>query len=174
MTKTVVVVEPPERVVSASDARAAKVFSADDDDDYVNLLLDVAQAEIDGWDGWLGRAIGEQVLEMTMPASCKVDASAFPLPPFISIVSDTVSDDGKTRTVRWNAGYADGEIPAPIRHAIILMAGQLRDVVPSDVGDIKRKTVEGVGTWEYSLPDGAAEAMKSAAKRLLAPYRIYS
>ncbi len=169
----VVVIEPPQRVVSASAAKAAKVFSADDGDAYVNLLLDVAQAEIDGPNAWLGRSLGEQVLETTMPAACEVDTSMLPFPPFVSIVSNTVSDDGNTRTVRWNAGYVDGEIPAPIRHAIIMMAGQLRDAVPSDDGAIKRKTVDGVGSWEYSLPDGAAAAMKAAAERLLAPYRVY-
>jgi len=61
---TVVVIEPAARAVTAEEAKAAHVFAQDDDDAMVQTLLDVAQAQIDGPGGWLGRAIGEQTLEL--------------------------------------------------------------------------------------------------------------
>lgn len=167
-----VVIEPPEVVVTPAEARTARVFTADDDDDYISMLLAAAQAEIDGSDGWLGRAIGEQTLEVTVPAWRSVDADCLPLPPVIEIVSETISANGRSKTVRYRAGYAQDSVPADIKHSIILMAGVLRDAVPDSGGDIRRETVEGVGSVDYSLPDGAADTMRSAAERLLSRYKI--
>ncbi len=50
------------------------------------------------------------------------------------------------------------------------MAGVLRDATPNEGGLVKRKTVDGVGSREYTLPDGAADSMRQAAESLLKPY----
>lgn len=168
----VVVVIPPDPVVSAQEARDVRIFTDADDDDYVDLLLEIAQSEIEA-PGWFGRAIGEQVLQIELPAWCEVDLKSLPFPPFISIVSEVVSDDGQTRTVQWNAGWPIDEVPKAIKHAIILMAGTLRDATPDEGGFLRKKTVEGVGSREYTLPDGAADAMKATAERLLMRWRIW-
>lgn len=171
-----VVIEAPAAVVTAAEARDAKVFTADEADSYVNMLLSVAQARIDGLDGTLRRAIGLQTLEIIVPASCVVDTARLPLPPFVDVVSDEISDDGATRAYRWRAGYGAPPakpVPAPIKHAIIMMAGILRDAVPADEGSLKSKTVDGVGRWDYSLPDGAAASMQKASESLLAQYQVY-
>jgi hypothetical protein len=165
------VIEPPDVVVTPDDARLTRVFKADDEDEYVEMLLSIAQSEIDGPQGWLGRAIGEQDLEATFPACFQPTEERLPYPPLIEVLSNELSGDGCTRKIIWRAGYE--EVPPALKHAIIMMAGELRDAVPNDGGDIKRKTVDGVGSWEYSLPGGAADAMKSAAERLLAPFRVY-
>lgn len=170
----VVVIEPPELVVSADEAREARVFSTDHDDDYVEMLLDIAQSEIDGPSGWLNRAIGEQLLQITLPACVEVEADCLPYPPVTEIVSDVESDDGCTRVVQYWAGQPIEQVPRRIKHAIIMMAGTLRDAVPDAGGTIKSKTVDGVGRWDYSLPDGAAAAMKSTAERLLSTYQVYA
>ena len=167
-----VVIEGPAVVVTASEAKAVKVFTDDDGDAYINAMLAVAQSEIDGSDGWLNRAIGLQTLEITVPANCVVDTTYLPLPNYIETLSDTLSQDGRTRAFRWKAGYLAAKVPPAIRHGIILMAGVLRDATPSEGGDIKRKTVEGVGSRDYTLPDGAAAAMKTAAERLLSRYKV--
>jgi hypothetical protein len=171
---TVVVIQPPELVVTAEEARDARIFTADDDDGYIEMLLEIAQSEIDGPKGWPQISVGEQVLQIVLPASCDVDAESLPLPPFVSIESNIVSDDGCTRTVVWNAGWPFNEVPKAIKHAIILMAGVLRDATPDAGGFVKRKTIEGVGSRDYSLPDGAAEQMKQVADRLLDRWRVYA
>jgi hypothetical protein len=170
----VVVIEPPELVVSADEAREARVFTADDDDDYVEMLLDIAQSEIDGPKGWLNRCIGEQVLQATLPATVDVHGDCLPYPPFVEIVSNVVSDDGCTRVVQWRAGQIADDVPRRIKHAIILMAGTLRDTTPDEGGFVKKKTIDGVGSREYTIPDGASEAMRNAAERLLVTYRVYA
>jgi hypothetical protein len=171
---SVIVVTPPTVVVTVSEALTAGVFTIDDDDGYVETMLEIAQSEIDGPQGWLGRSIGEQVLQITVPAHIDVRLECLPYQPVSSIVSNVVSADGCTRVVQYNAGQAIGSVPKRIKHAIILMAGALRDATPDEGGLVKRKTVEGVGSREYTLPDGAADAMKTAAERLLATYQVFA
>ncbi len=170
----VAVIEPPETVVTAQEARDARVFTTDDEDDYVDTLLEIAQSEIDGPAGWLNRAIGKQLLQITLPACTDVKMECLPYPPVTEIVSNVLSDDGCTRVIQYWAGQPIDEVPKRIKHAIILMAGVLRDATPDEGGLIKRKTVEGVGSREYTLPDGAADAMKTAAERLLSTYQVYA
>lgn len=163
------VIVAPAIAVTAAEAKASQVFSADDDDSYVNLLLSIAQAQIDGWSGWLGRAVGVQTLEVTVPDCWVLDKSCL-LPPYIDTVTDIVSEDGLTRAFRYRAGYLT--VPAPIKHAIILMAGALRDAKPDEGGEIRREMVDGVGSLEYQLADSGAAEMSSAAQNLLRPYKV--
>lgn len=169
-----VVVIGPAQVVTAADAKAVKVFASDDEDSYIAALLAVAQSQIDGWNGWLGRAIGLQTLEVELAASLDWSPHCLPLPPYVDTISEVIADG--IRTVRYRAGYGASPalpLPAAIKHAIILMAGTLRDAAPSDEGALKRETIDGVGSFDYALPDGAADAMQKAAQNLLAPYRVY-
>jgi hypothetical protein len=171
---TVVVIEPPEPVVTAQEARDARVFTDDDDDIYIEMLLEIAQSEIDGPPGWLRYSIGEQVLRTEIPASAIVQAECLPFRPVTEIISNVASDDGCARVVTYRAGLPADDVPRRIKHAIILMAGALRDATPSEGGAIKKKTVEGVGSREYTLPDGAADKMKTAAGQLLSTYQGYA
>ena len=170
----VVVIDPPERVVSAEEAREVRVFTVDDDDGYIEMLLEIAQSEIDGPSGWLGRSIGMQTLQVTLPAYADVRLDCLPYRPAIEVLSNQLSEDGLSRSVEYRAGQEIDDVPRRIKHAIIMMAGTLRDAVPADEGVLKSKTVDGVGRWDYSLPDGAAAAMKSAAERLLSTYQVYA
>lgn len=169
-----VVIEPPENVVTAEEARAARVFTDADDDDYIDLLLEIAQSEIDGPPGWLGRSIGEQRLRVTLPASTDVRMECLRYQPVTEIISNTLSQDGCSRVVEYWAGQAIDDVPKRIKHAIIMMAGALKDATPSEGGFLKKRTVDGVGSREYTLPDGAADAMKTAAERLLSTYQVYA
>lgn len=203
-----VVITPPSAVVTAAEAKASGVFSSDDDNTYVDLLLAVAQGQIDGPPGWLGRAIGTQTLEWRGDDFGCEDIRLL-YPPVVSITSVKYDDsDGVEQTVaggdyrlvgqpsmprvalaygeswpsvrwqseavriRYSAGYTT--VPTPIKHAIILMAGELRGAIPNEGGALKRKTVDGVGSREYTVPDTAVDAMKSAATALLAPYRVFA
>lgn len=171
---SVIVITPPPIVVTAEEARAAGVFTAEDDDDYVETMLEIAQSEIDGPDGWLGRSIGEQVLQITLPGCSDVRVDCLPYRPVTAIVSDVLSPDGCSRIVQFKAGQAIADVPKRIKHAIILMAGVLRDAIPDAGGAIKRESVDGIGSTDFSLPDGASQAMQAAADRLLETYRVYA
>jgi uncharacterized phiE125 gp8 family phage protein len=82
----VIVVTPPEDpAVSLEEAKAHLRVDHDDDDDYIESLVAVATATIDGPNGWLGRCIVEQTLEWRGDEfGCDI---RLPYPPIISIES---------------------------------------------------------------------------------------
>ena len=181
----VVVIDPPLPAVTFEEAARHLRLDGDDDRDYVEALIAAAQTHIDGPEGWLGRSVGIQTLELRMDAW----PGCLPFRPVIDIVSVTVDDvaiegitaefDGvlnmpmglprpsRELRIRYRAGYArwdgDGEdrkpvpnAPAPIKHAILLMIGDLY---------ANRETTA----------EGARPAIEASVTvdRLLAPYRLW-
>jgi Phage gp6-like head-tail connector protein len=61
---SVLVVEPPARLVSLEDMKAHLRVTVDDEDALIGAYIDAACGWLDGPDGWLGRCIGSQVLEV--------------------------------------------------------------------------------------------------------------
>lgn len=163
------IITPPVAAATAAEAKAAQVFADSDSDTYINLMLSIAQAHIEGWRGWLGRAVGKQTIEVLVPACWEYDESCL-LGPVISVTSDVPEADGRMRKLTYEAGF--DPMPAPLKHAIILAAGALRDATPDDGGQIRKETVDGIGSREYQLPDGAADAMTNASDALLENYRL--
>lgn len=160
---SVVVVEPPgEPVVSLEEAKAHLRVDHDDDDDYIESLVEVAAATIDGPTGWLGRCLVEQTLEWRGSSFGPSDGR-LPYPPVAEIESVKYDDSsGAEQTVpntgyrlvgqpsqprivltygaswpsarcqdeavriRYTAGYGGPEdVPAPIRHAVLMMVSEL-------------------------------------------------
>ncbi len=60
----VLVVTPPDRLVSLDDMKAHLRVTTDDEDDLIGAYIDAAGSWIDGPNGWLGQCIGSQVLEV--------------------------------------------------------------------------------------------------------------
>lgn len=150
----VVVVTSPVPFITADQAKRHLRVEGDDENEYIEGLIAVATAWIDGPDGWLGRALGSQVLEAVLPSRVWAGERRLPLPPLVEILSETPSDDGVT-TVRYRAGYAADAVPAPIRHAILLMVGHL---------------------YENRMAVTAAThmgAMPLGVDALLSPYRVW-
>lgn len=169
----VVVIEPPLPAVTYEEAARHLRLDGDDEREYVEALIAVAQSHIDGAEGWLGRAIGVQTLEVR----CEHWPSSLPFRPISSIVSVSVDGapvdgigvepDGvlivpprvarpaKEMSIRYLAGSETA--PAPIRHAILLMVGDLY---------ANRETTS-------ERPRGSID-MSVTVERLLAPYRIWS
>jgi len=134
----VTVITPPDPIVSLVEAKRHVIAEGVDEarDAYIESLVAVATAWLDAPDGWLGRALGEQTLEAAFPARCVPDMRDLPYQPFLSLVSSAPSADGRETVVQWKAGYpvmgGKSTVPAPIRHAILLMVGHLfahRDAV---------------------------------------------
>ncbi len=90
---SVVVVDPPvDAVVSLDEAKAHMRVDHDDDDDYIESLVAVATATIDGPNGWLGRCLVEQTLEWRGQGFGPFDGR-LPYPP-VSEIESVKYDDG--------------------------------------------------------------------------------
>ncbi|MBX3546896.1 hypothetical protein [Chelatococcus sp.] len=99
---SVAVIEPPAPIISASDARAALSIDPDVPSDIIDGLIEAATAHLDGPQGWLGRALGEQTLEQRHSGLYWACSPVFMLyyPPLIEVVSIKYLDrDGIERTV---------------------------------------------------------------------------
>lgn len=86
----------PERVLPLAAAKQHLRIGYDVEDEYIRGLVQVAIATLDGPDGWLGRALGEQVLELRccgFPTDCGWGAGIYlPCEPVGSIVSISFVD----------------------------------------------------------------------------------
>lgn len=76
-------------VLTLADAKQYLRVTFDDDDTQIADHIVAAIQNIDGRDGWLGRAIGVQIWELRLPEFCDRGDREIkvPLPPLISIDS---------------------------------------------------------------------------------------
>jgi hypothetical protein len=197
---TVVVIDPPPAVVTPAEAKTAGVFLVSDDDTMVTMLLAVAQADIDGPPGWLGRSIGVQTLEMRQPRFGRTFIE-LPCGPVRSIVSIVYGADAATLPsdqyvlysggtvgpvaggswpvargpdsvrIRFQAGYDTDKVPKNIKYAVMLMAAQLRAAGISDV-QLRSQTAEGIGSRTFLDPTDKAKMLTGTAERLLQPFKV--
>lgn len=180
----VTVITPPQPIVSMDEARAHLRVDEGEEDLLISSLIDVATAWLDGPDGWLGRALGEQVLEArldTWPRPLRL-----PCPPLLSVeAASYVDPNGVVQqipivgglldlgswpcvrgregdiVIRYRAGYVSSNgastVPAPIRHAILLMVSHLFN---------NRDAVTVTAAQPAKLPLGV--------DALLSPFRVWS
>lgn len=88
-----VIVEPPEPLLSAEEARAGMPALAALDDGVLDGLIAAATAELDGPSGWLGRSLGLQVVEWQIDAfPCGLLPIALPLAPIVEILAVDYDD----------------------------------------------------------------------------------
>lgn len=83
------VIVPPEPLLTPADIAG----SHDAADARVALIIAAVQAEIDGPEGWLGRALGPQTLETTV-ADFDWYSLRLPCPPIIDVLSIGYVDRG--------------------------------------------------------------------------------
>jgi hypothetical protein len=175
----VVVVEAPAPVVTWQDANEQLKLDGDDTQRlYVEGLIAAATGLLDGPDGWLGRALGLQTLELYRPAPIFSSRVSLPYPPIIELLTvefpygdawtpiDTSAYIIRGSTVEFRAGATSWDpanpegirlrfkagyeiLPAPIRAAILMMTSELY-------------RNRGGGTADFS-----------AASMLLETYRVY-
>jgi hypothetical protein len=176
----VFVVTPPEPVVSYAEAVARlRLAGGTAEQGDVEGMIAAATSLIDGPGGWLGRAIGAQILEARLDAFTA--EMELPFPPVAAIVSVKYIDaDGAEQTMgsgdyylagrklmltpgkSWPSARAQAEavrirydagyeaIPPNIKSAILLMTGD-----------------------QYRHRDTAPELSK-AAERLLEPLQVWA
>lgn len=186
------VLVPPTPVVAPTD-----IPGAPSDVDFVKSLIAAAQETIDGPTGWLGRALGEQILEYRgerLP-------SRLPYPPLIEVLSVTIDGEaaelpswldngdlswanrrcGRDVVITYKAGYdgdavADGgtgELPDRVKVAVTLMVQDQIRTLSSKIG-VREETVDDVGSKTYSDPGRISEHVRRSAEHLLAGLRLWS
>lgn len=97
----VVTISPPDPLAELALVKQHLRVDFPDDDTLIDLYVAAASGHIDGVGAYLGRAIGEQTLELRVDsfadlgARCAVPRSlALPYGPATSVVSITFEDDG--------------------------------------------------------------------------------
>ncbi len=72
-------------LVSLDEARAQCRVDHSDDDDELRRFVEASYQSLDGWSGWLGRALLTQSWEMRVDSFC--NPQKIPLPPLITLDS---------------------------------------------------------------------------------------
>ena len=184
----VTVITPPSPVITLDEAKVHLRARRDTEDDLIEMYVAAATSHIDGPDGWLGRAIGVQTLEVRLNSFACTDIR-LPYPEVISVSSVKYLDSaGDEQTMAPEAYEQFGSIIAPahgtgwptarysreavriryqagyedvpeaIRAAILLMTGDL----------YKQRETFVTGTISSAIP------MSTSVENLLAPFRVYA
>ncbi|MGQ3293671.1 MAG: head-tail connector protein, partial [Shinella sp.] len=180
-------------VVSLADAKRHLRVLHDDDDGYIEALVETAIGLIDGADGWLGRALGEQTWEYSLdrfPCSDVYGRTGrinIPLAPLISV--DTVEytgSDGVDAVITGFRPFGIGSTqPGYILPAIgnswpstICEPEVVRIAFKAGYEDlpvgIKHAILLMIGHWyenREDISDGKLVELPLASKALLMPHR---
>lgn len=191
----VVVITPPEPVVTIDEAKRHLKQDSDDDADLIKSYVAAATQHLDGPDGYLNRAIGVQTLEARADVFC--DAMVLPYPPLIDIVSVKYLDGEGTEITllpsfyetrgtligsafgkRWPSvaahpesvriQYRAGYLPRAISGAQVATVPEpIKAAILLMTGDLYRN--------RSTVTDKAAQAvpMSTTVETLLDPFRIY-
>lgn len=181
---TVVVVTPPEPIVTVEEAKQHVRIDDDGEKAYVEGLIAAAQGWIDGPAGWLGRAIGPQLLELRDDHPCSPIVT-LPYGPVLEVVEAWSGDDpvdvsayspgapafgfgmqmtaGQPIRIQYWAGYgkrnSDGDwvsaAPPPIKVAVMMLVAQW----------YMARAAVNIGNIVNEMP--------FAVDALLQPYRVY-
>lgn len=194
----VVVITPPDLVVSLADIKAHLRITGTNQDSLLSTYLAAAQSQIDGPSGVLGRSVGVQTLELqgiktgdpqawiTLPfppvtaitsvsygASVTLDPSAYVLGP--GAVVRPVSGGawpwliGDNRNVLIRYVAGYAILPGALKAAILLAVQNLYALGARDPS-LTVDTVFGVGSQQFSA--NATPVLAQTAEKLLAPYRV--
>jgi uncharacterized phiE125 gp8 family phage protein len=194
----VVVITPPEPIVTWEEAKAHLRLDGDEEQTYVEGLIAAAQGWIEGPDGWLGRALGVQTLEVSLERFC----SAFMLPilPVISIVevryrdasgvqavvpAETYGLTGRVLSVVGGAAWpATGVFTDAVKVRYLAGYGRMEGdgeaatMVNDAPAPIRHAILLLVGQWfafrSNVAEDGAPAQLPFAVEALLSPFRVWS
>lgn len=188
--------EPTAEIVTLTEAKKhCRAEYHNDDDVYIQALIEAATANIDGPEGWLGRAVREQELELTIDRfPCATDVGRpgpvkIPMPTLISVDSlEYTATDGTTATVTdfrefgVGAPYGGYILPALSGSwpSVLGDAGSVRIAFTAGYSDIpksiKHAVLLMVGHW-YESREAVTEANMSdlpmGVSALLTPHRVW-
>ncbi|WP_256467859.1 head-tail connector protein [Bradyrhizobium sp. 18] len=153
----VVVITPPAyALVSLEEAKAHLRVDFDDDDDYIESLVETVTNTLDGPGGWLGRALITQTLEWRGDEFGTCDIR-LPYPPIASIVSVKYDDDdGAEQTVSSGDYRLVGQPSLP---RIALAYGSSWPSTRSQSESVRIRYTAGYGTAVDSVPAPIRQAV---------------
>jgi uncharacterized phiE125 gp8 family phage protein len=152
-------VAPAAALFSVEDAKAWLHVDADDSDDRIEFLIEAATAFLDGFDGYLGRALVTQTWALHLPAFPGCGQIAIPLRDLIAVTSVTYKDGaGATQTLS-SASYhvLDGR-----QSRLVLVDGQSWPTTA-----IQPRAVTVTFTCGYGGATDVPKAILAAAKRMI-------
>ena len=186
----VIVITPPERVVTLDQAKQHLRVDGDDDDALIKAFIDASTAHIDGPDGWLGKAIGLQTLEAGLDGFI-YDPISLPYPPVLTVTGIVYDDiagvertldpatyevrDGAIGTV-WGKSWPSTRAYCGASRSVRITYRAGYETVPAPivvailmmVGDMYRNR-ETAGTGGMG-----AVPMTASVDALLNPFRVYT
>lgn len=193
------VITPPGEVVSLNDAKKHLRVEHEDDDAYITGLVAAAIAWIGGPEGWLGRALGVQTLEMITDRfadGCRTWID-IPYPPLIDVVSvKYINSDGVETTLdvdayevvlgqlrpAWNTSWPSTRLQSDAVRIRFRAGGKYNDDDPPVLVDDLPKPARIailmlVGQWYFNrkpiVVGAPVEQLPFAVEALLSPLRIY-
>jgi len=184
----VVVVTPPGEILPLDDVKRHLRVDHDDEDDLIEGLIQAAVATLDGPDGWLGRALGEQRLELRsngFPVGCD-GAIDLPLQPrtLVSVSYDDVAGSAHLvdpadcklhgAGVYARSGFSWPSTACRPDSVRILYDAGTNDV-PKPVLAALKLMIGDLYRWrETTAPiAGASVPMSTTVEMLLAPFRVW-
>ncbi|MGV3649847.1 MAG: head-tail connector protein [Devosia sp.] len=183
------VIEPPVAIISWEEVQR-HLLPSEDDQELLESYLAAATAWLDGPDGWLGRSLGLQTLELV---DCGFGNDRLPLPPIVDIVSIKYIDTSGAEQTMPDTDYrllSNGSIWAerwptvkgPDAVRIRYRAGYDGEPAADDgTGDvppaIKHAILMLVGQW-YATREAInigniVSDLPFGVEALLSPYRIW-
>jgi uncharacterized phiE125 gp8 family phage protein len=184
----VIVIEPPPAIVTIDEARRHLVEIPAEDETYVESLILAATTWLDGPAGWLGRALGVQVLEWQRSTWPEAE-DPLPFPPEIEIISvKYVDPQGNEQTWPFPTPIYWDDLPA--------IRGRQADLKIRYRAGYGSQDPQNEGVWVNSVPapikiailmlvaqwyrkreaisiGDAIHALPFAVEALLSPYRVY-
>jgi hypothetical protein len=197
MTMTIRVIEAPEPIVLPADLGVSYAG-----DPMALVAIAAATGDLDGPLGSLGRCFGPQTLELVTRdlRGCTLHLPCPPLIDVVSISyrahgSEGTIDPATYKTeggsivfasgswpkfcldsliVRYRAGYdveSTGAVPEQVRQAIVLKATTFLRVLDQSVFQ-KAEEVEGVGRFEFALPEQVGNVVSQAVDQLVGGLKV--
>lgn len=74
-------------------------------------------------------------------------------------------------TIAYEAGYAEGDVPATAKQAVIIGVQQLKPLADQSVL-LRSEDVEGIGSTTYTVSDASMALVKAATDALLQPLHL--
>lgn len=188
----VVVVTPPEPVVSLEDAKEHLRVDHDDDDALITGLVAAAIGHLDGPSGWLGRALGRQTMELTLDSFAGLEGSGIirlPFPPVASVAAVKYIDRTGIEQTADPATYRliDGALLAPVFNGrwpltrcdyesvrVTYLAGYLELPQPIRVAILMLVAQWYAGRDSVTRDEQIPRTLPFGVEALLAPYRVWS
>jgi uncharacterized phiE125 gp8 family phage protein len=186
----VIVIEPPQPIITLAEAKQQLKVDADDDDALIEIFIAAATGHIDGPHGWLGRAIGVQTLEAGL-GGFVFDPIRLPYPPLMDLISIRYEDvtgvwrdlDPATYEVRdgeigtaWGKSWPGTRSYRGARRSVLVRYRAGYEVLPAPIRVALLMMVDDLYRNRGNVAVGTVGEIKMpmASSMLLQPFRVYA